>query len=97
VLVTVEYRIDPARARDFADSMSELRRIRERDGAIFWELFEDAADPRRHVECFLVDSWIEHLRQHERVTAEDRMLENRARAFHTGDAPPVVSHLIATE
>jgi Transmembrane secretion effector len=51
--------------------------------------------PGRFVETFVVESWAEHLRQHERVTAADRAVEERARAFHTGDGPPIVSHLIA--
>lgn len=33
-------------------------------------------------------------RQHERVTIADRAIEQRALAFHIGDAPPIVSHLI---
>jgi hypothetical protein len=34
------------------------------------------------------------MRQHERVTVDDRIAENRARAFHRGDQPPVMSHYI---
>ena len=60
-----------------------------------WGLFEDAADPTRWVETFLVRSWVEHLRQHERVTWDDREIEERVRAFHVGDGPLEVEHLIA--
>lgn len=95
VLVTVEYRVDPARAAEFAEAMRDVRRIRLRDGAMQWGLFADAADPGLHTEIFLVKSWIEHLRQHERVTVSDRDLEARARAFHIGPERPVVRHLIA--
>lgn len=95
VLVTVEYRVDPGRAAEFAEAMRDVRRIRLRDGAMQWGLFTDAADPGLHTEIFLVKSWIEHLRQHERVTVSDRDLEARARAFHTGPERPVVRHLIA--
>src|SRR5205823_3603065 len=62
VLVTVEYRIDPARGRDFAAVMGDLGRVRRRDGALRWGLFRDASEPARWVETFLVASWIEHLR-----------------------------------
>jgi hypothetical protein len=44
---------------------------------------------------FLVEPWIEHLRQHERVTQEDRLLEE-----HVGRLlrePPKVTHLIAPQ
>src|SRR5579883_621555 len=95
VLVIVEYRIDPARAADYTRAMHELARLRRRDGAVEWGLFRDAADPGRYVETFLVDSWAEHLRQHERVTAVDRAVQDRAAAFHLGPGRPLVTHLIA--
>lgn len=95
VLVTVQYRIDPARAAEFAEAMQGVRRIRLRDGALQWGLFVDSADPSLHTETFLVKSWIEHLRQHERVTVADRDIEKEAQAFHLGPERPAVSHLIA--
>ena len=55
--------------------MQLMRRIRRRDGAIRWGLFEDAATPGRYIETFVVESWAEHLRQHERVTISDRETE----------------------
>ena len=94
VLVTVEYQIDPQRAREFAVAMREVRRIRLRDGSLQWGLFNDSAEPGLYTEMFLVSSWAEHLRQHERVTVADRDLEERARAFHIGGGRPVVRHLI---
>ncbi|MGH7492343.1 MAG: MFS transporter [bacterium] len=94
VLVMIEYRIDPAQARDFADAMRDMRKLRLRDGAINWGIFADAADPSRYVETFIAESWVEHLRQHERVIVADREIEARVRAFHQGAAPPVVSHFV---
>ena len=35
------------------------------------------------VETFLVESWLEHLRQHERVTNADRVLQDAVHRFHT--------------
>jgi predicted MFS family arabinose efflux permease len=97
VLVAVEYSIDPAQARDFSDAMQPMRRLRRRDGAIRWGLFEDAATPGRYIETFVVESWAEHLRQHERVTISDREVEARALAFHQGDGPPKITHWIASD
>jgi len=59
-----------------------------------WRLFVDAAEPRRYLESFMLESWMEHLRQHERVTVADRELEKVVRAFHTGAEPPVVTHFL---
>jgi MFS family permease len=94
VLVTVEYRIDPLQARDFTHAMQPVREQRLRDGALRSGLYSDPADPSRYMETFVIESWVEHLRQHERVTVSDRIAEDRARAFHTGDAPPAMSHYI---
>ncbi|MDQ3920153.1 MAG: MFS transporter [Acidobacteriota bacterium] len=97
VLVTVEYLIDPERADEFAEAMRDFERILRRDGATRWGLFADPARPGRYLETFLVESWAEHLRQHARVTNEDRAVNERVRSFHLGDAPPVVTHLIAED
>jgi MFS family permease len=95
VLVSVQYQVDPERTAEFAAAMREVRRIRLRDGAFDWGLFADAEAPHRYVEVFLVRSWLEHLRQHERQTVTDLDVLKQARAFHVGEEPPVVRHLIA--
>jgi predicted MFS family arabinose efflux permease len=95
VLVMVEYRIDPARAGEFLDAIRPLRAARLRDGAFRWDLFQDAADPARILEVFLVESWAEHLRQHERVTEADRIIQEHLLALHQADTPPMVTHLVA--
>ncbi|GKT22939.1 hypothetical protein AVHM3334_10030 [Acidovorax sp. SUPP3334] len=40
------------------------------------------------------ESWTEHLRRFDRVTAADVALRDRKLAFHTGEAPPVVSRYL---
>ena len=97
VLIVVEYHIDPANAAAFTRAIRSLGRVRRRDGAARWGIFYDAANPSRYIETFLVPSWIEHLRQHERVTAADRELEQVAHSFHLGDGPPHVTHYLAPE
>ena len=74
--------------------MQTLRRIRRRDGAISWALYEDAAQPGLMIEVFLVESWLEHLRQHERVTKADRVCQDSVRAFVLRNDPPAVRHLL---
>ena len=64
-------------------------------GRLAWGLFQDAAQPERYLESFLEDSWLDHLRHHERVTQSDRALQDRVWAFHRGASPPAVRHFIA--
>jgi MFS family permease len=94
VLVTVEYRIRPEDVDAFVAAMQDVAEFRRRDGAMTWGLYRDTADPTRLVETFVAESWGEHLRQHARATVGDRETEARARAFHQGDGPPAVAHLI---
>jgi len=85
VLVMVEYTLEPAHRADFATAARRLLRpMRRRDGAVFWELFVDSANPQRCVECWLVESWAEHLRQHERTTRADREVQVRVRKLTVG-------------
>jgi MFS family permease len=96
VLVTVEYRVRPEDREAFLDSIEPLRQERLRDGAFRWGVYEDASDPGRMVETFLVGSWMEHLRQHERVTNADRLVQEAVQRFHL-DGEPKVTHFIAAE
>jgi len=95
VMVTIDYRIDTLQSAEFVATLDQLSEARRRDGAYAWGLFEDAAQPGRFLEYFLVASWLEHLRQHERSTVADRDVQQQALAFHIGDAPPVVRHYLA--
>ena len=96
VLVTVEYMIAPQDREPFLAALEKLGHERRRDGAYAWGVFEDAAVEGRMVETFLVKSWLEHLRQHDRVTNADRVLQDAVHRFHTNGTPKV-THLIASE
>jgi hypothetical protein len=77
--------------------MYELEISRRRDGALYWGLFADAMRPGLYIEEFLVESWMEHLRQHERATADDWSLHETIRAMQDGPDLPRVNHFIAQE
>ncbi|MEN5113203.1 MULTISPECIES: MFS transporter [Brevundimonas] len=95
VMILIEYRVDPARTAEFASALHSFKSVRKRDGALRWDVFVDAETPGLVVESFVVASWLEHLRQHERVTNADRLSQEQMQRFHIGDVPPVVRHLIA--
>lgn len=94
VVVTIEYVVDPSNAHHFRQVMRLVRRIRKRDGAINWTLLVGVERANHYTETFVVESWLEHLRQHERVTVSDRALLQKARSFHVGSEPPRVDHYI---
>ncbi len=96
VLVTIEYRIDPRDREAFLEAVERLSQERRRNGAYEWAIFEDAADDGRFLETFLVESWLDHLRQHERATAADQLVQAEVERFNT-EGVPTVTHLIAAE
>ena len=68
---------------------------RPRSQAYQWELFEDPSTDGRFIETFLTDSWLEHLRSHERVTKSDRIQEQIVWRFQVDGQPPKTTHLLA--
>ncbi len=97
VMICVEYDVAPEQAAEFAREVQEMRRIRRRGGALSWGVYEDLATPGRFIETFLVESWLEHLRQHERHTMNDMAIQTRVQAFHRGAQPPAARHLAAPQ
>jgi MFS family permease len=94
VLVTIEYRL--ARSDDrqsFLSSLDELQHERLRDGASSWGIFEDTSQSCRFLETFMVASWTEHLRQHQRVTNADYVLQERI--IQLLESEPQITHFIA--
>lgn len=95
VMVTIEYFVDPARAREFEAIMAESRSARLRAGAVSWGLFEDLERPARFVEYFACDSWADYLRRFDRFTAADAELHQRRHSYHIAESPPQISRFIA--
>jgi MFS family permease len=81
VMVTIRYAIRPDKRSEFVAAMQHVREMRRRNGAYFWQLFHDTEVPTRFVEVFMDESWVEHLRQHERVSVADRAILDRAKEF----------------
>jgi quinol monooxygenase YgiN len=94
IRVNIEYRIDPARTDDFLALMQESRRSRLSQGALDWQLLHDLYDPARFIEQITDESWTEHLRRFDRVTASDVQLRDRRLSFHVGEEPPLVTRFL---
>jgi len=92
VLVAVEYEVEPSKADEFLEALHRFARVRRRDGASRWGVYRDTEHPAHYVETFIVESWAEHLRQHERLTRGDRDLEESVRRFES--KPVRVRHFI---
>jgi MFS family permease len=95
VLVTIEYDVQPEKVREFIRALRELGRNRQRDGAFFWSVFEDTERPNYFIETFSVESWLDHLRQHERVTETDKAIQEFLNTLLVKGASPTVKHYVA--
>ena len=96
VLITVTFRIDPARAAEFVQAAHELGRVRRRDGAVRWSLWSDPFDPARYMESYVLESWLQRQRQLERFTVADHAIRNRVFSFHADKNLPIVSRMLLT-
>ena len=95
VLIQIEYRIARKNLAAFMQAMQQVERERRRDGAYAWGIAEHTGETERVIEWFMVESWAEHLRQHQRVSKADADMQAEALRFHEGAAPPVVHHFLA--
>jgi len=75
VAVEIRYSIRDEHHEEFLALARELGLARKRNGAIAWRLYRDLENPEQQVERFLVDSWLDYLRQRERITRGDQVLE----------------------
>jgi MFS family permease len=94
IIVTVEYLIRDEDVFDFLGAMSERRRIRRRDGARQWTLLRDLVNPELWIERYESPTWVEYVRQNQRVTKADAEIGDRIRALHRGAEPPLARRLI---
>jgi predicted MFS family arabinose efflux permease len=92
ILVTVEHNVASARVPEFLEAMRDYGKVRRRDGASRWGICRDLEVPNQYLETFIVSSWEEHLRQHDRITRADSELELRIRDCTLSE--PKVRHLL---
>lgn len=77
ITIEIEYRIDPARAREYYKLMEELGRMKRRNGAQAWMLARDLHDPALWVERFQYATWDDFRRNRNRETEPERQLQLR--------------------
>jgi hypothetical protein len=94
-LITIEYnKIDPNLSNKFEQSVHELGRTLKSEGMAYWELFQDPADIGHYIEIRIADTWTDHIRQHEYVTKNVQVMENRIRELIKDCPQPIISHYI---
>lgn len=85
VSVEVSYRVGDAERGEFLRTAYAVGQSRRRNGAQNWRLYRDVADSNHYVERFIVESWLDYLRQRARVTQGDKAREVALLKFRSGD------------
>ncbi|MEO0762915.1 MAG: MFS transporter, partial [Pseudomonadota bacterium] len=93
VMIQVAYAVAPADEAAFLAKMHALAASRRRGGGYRWSLMRDAAEATRFVESWWEASWLDHQRQHARVSRDDQALQAEIRALQVEGAP-VVRHFV---
>ncbi|MEM6660543.1 MAG: MFS transporter [Pseudomonadota bacterium] len=97
VMVQITYAVPKGQLAEFQRLMQDLAASRRRGGGHHWSLMQDAASPETFVETWWETSWTNHLRQHDRVSHEDKALQQKIAGLLKNDAKPHVQHFVASQ
>lgn len=87
IVIEIEYRVDPERARAFYTLLQDVQLSRQRNGAYGWSVARDLANPEIWIERYHCPTWTDYLRQRNRPTQSERALHRQAIDFHMGPEP----------
>jgi hypothetical protein len=85
VSVEVMYQVPVTQRDAFLMAVYAVGKARRRNGARNWRLYRDMAQPQCYSERFIVDSWLDYLRQQVRVTQADLVQERLLQPFRHED------------
>ena len=94
VMICVRYNVRPDARGDFLQAMEQLGKSRRRNGAWEWNVMENTREADTYQEFFLVETWLDHLRQHERISNQDAMIQEKIREYLVDDTEPLITHFI---
>jgi MFS family permease len=97
LLETMHYRATAEQRDHFLQTMAEVRMVRGRAGALFWQLYEDVAHPDGWMETWAMESWIDHLREATRLSDADQAALAAASVYQRDPSVPVPHRYIAVE
>ena len=89
ILLTAEWRIDPAQRDQFVAAMEPARIALRQKGALGWRLVEHVEQPGRMLGSFTMPTWSEYRRLVERTTIPDKDLLDALNAAPGYDFPAI--------
>jgi hypothetical protein len=95
-MICISYQVHDGNQTAFLQAMEKLGKSRRRDGAWEWNIMEDITAPGMFQEFFLVATWLDHLRQHERISKQDAMIQDEILSLLEEGSEPDITHFIKT-
>lgn len=94
--VSITWRVPAELLAEYLPAMENVRRSRRRTGGRHWVLTQDVENPELYVESWVVDSWHDHLEQHEvRQSLEDTEASEAVRRI-VGE-PVAIRHFVEVQ
>ena len=93
VTVTRKYQVDEPQQPVFRELMARIRAVRRRNGAISWQLSEYIQG--NYTETIVIADWLDYLRHRERMTIDDRQLEEQIIKLSKDQQPPLTEYSVA--
>lgn len=90
IVVEVDYRVDPDRARDFYTVMMRMQRMRKRIGGFEWSIARDVEDPWLWTERYHCPTWGDYLRMRDRYSQMDFDVQAEAQEFNQAPGGMVI-------
>lgn len=97
VLIQLEYQVKDGEMTSFIKGLKELKASRLRHGAISWLYSVDSENSNLVIEQFYDSNWESHLRHHDRVSGQDKIVQDRLHCCLERDTKPKVKHFLVQE
>ncbi|MCC6920383.1 MAG: MFS transporter [Alphaproteobacteria bacterium] len=94
IVIELEYRVNPADAREFYRAIQHVQLVRSRNGGYDWSISRDVADPELWIERFHCPTWLDYLRQRTRLTQVESEVQAAARKYHMGPEPVRIRRML---
>lgn len=94
VMITIRYQLADQEVSEFLELMGQLEKSRRRDGAYEWHIMQDSTTRGVYTEFYMVYTWLDHLRQHERITNQDALIQQQIRSLLVDETAPIITHYV---
>lgn len=82
---------------EFLSVMQRVRSARLATGGTRWQLYRDVDEPHAYTEAFVIATWDEHLRQHQRIDDQTARILAQARRLDESETGPISRHYIGVD